>query len=117
MARTDDADETVDGGSWGSGEREPDPSDTLRTFGAVVQALREHAGLGRAEFGERICFSRHTVESLELGRRMADDAFVEKTEGETGNTGALRKASAHLKRGEPGWRRGSGDGRGWRRWR
>ncbi|MBC7307846.1 MAG: transcriptional regulator, partial [Dietzia sp.] len=23
---------------------EPDPSDSLRTFGAVVQALREHAG-------------------------------------------------------------------------
>jgi hypothetical protein len=32
-------------------EREPDPSDSLRTFGAVVQALREHAGLGREEFG------------------------------------------------------------------
>ena len=32
-------------------EREPHPSDSLRTFGAVVQALREHAGLSRVEFG------------------------------------------------------------------
>nr|WP_167152781.1 DUF5753 domain-containing protein [Streptomyces sp. MBT27] len=42
------------------------------------------------------------MESVELGRRMADEAFVERAEGETGNTGALRKASAHLTRGEPG---------------
>ncbi|MGW7615451.1 hypothetical protein ACWGLG_06230 [Streptomyces antimycoticus] len=38
----------------GDGEREPDPSDSLRTFGAVVQALREHAGLTRAQFGELV---------------------------------------------------------------
>ncbi|MGX1268259.1 DNA-binding transcriptional regulator YiaG [Streptomyces phaeoluteigriseus] len=37
----------VPAGEW---EREPDPSDSLRTFGAVVQALREHAGLSRSEF-------------------------------------------------------------------
>ncbi|MGW1094148.1 transcriptional regulator, partial [Streptomyces sp. NPDC002596] len=34
----------VPAGEW---EREPHPSDSLRTFGAVVQALREHAGLSR----------------------------------------------------------------------
>lgn len=28
-------------GTGGEGEREPDPSDSLRTFGAVVQALRD----------------------------------------------------------------------------
>ncbi|GHG95195.1 hypothetical protein Srubr_36870 [Streptomyces rubradiris] len=38
-------------------EREPDPSDSLRTFGAVVQALREHAGFSRVEFGELVRFS------------------------------------------------------------
>ena len=45
-------------------EREPDPSDSLRTFGAVVQALREHAGLSRVDFGARVRFSQHTVESV-----------------------------------------------------
>lgn len=83
-------------------EREPAPSDSLRTFGAVVQALREHAGLSRAEFGELVRFSKHTVESVELGRRMPDESFVQRAEGATGSTGALRKAARHLTRGEAG---------------
>ncbi|WP_436774845.1 helix-turn-helix domain-containing protein [Yinghuangia sp. YIM S09857] len=83
-------------------EREPDPSDSLRTFGAVVQALREHAALSRVEFGERVRFSKHTVASVELGRRMPDAAFVERAEEATGNTGALRNAAKHLRRGKPG---------------
>ncbi|MFD0269397.1 Scr1 family TA system antitoxin-like transcriptional regulator [Streptomyces sp. NPDC127106] len=90
------------GGACGDGEREPDPSDSLRTFGAVVQALREHAGLSRVEFGTRVRFSKHTVESVELGRRMPDEAFVERAEAALGDTGALRKAARHLTRGEPG---------------
>jgi transcriptional regulator with XRE-family HTH domain len=78
------------------------PSTRLRTFGAVVQALREHAGLSRVGLGERVRFSKHTVESVELGRRMPDEAFVERGEEALGNTGALRKAAKHLTRGEPG---------------
>ncbi|MFF8594369.1 Scr1 family TA system antitoxin-like transcriptional regulator [Streptomyces sp. NPDC015220] len=89
----------VPAGEW---EREPHPSDSLRTFGAVVQALREHAGLSRAELAARVQYSKHTVESVELGRRMPDQAFVERAEEATGNTGALRKAARHLTRGEVG---------------
>ncbi|MCX5172756.1 helix-turn-helix domain-containing protein [Streptomyces antibioticus] len=84
------------------GEREPDPSDSLRTFGAVVQALREHAGFSRVEFGTLVRYSKYTVESVELGRRMPDERFVERAEEALGNTGALRKAAGHLTRGEPG---------------
>ncbi|GHK02351.1 transcriptional regulator [Streptomyces sp. Y2F8-2] len=83
-------------------EREPAPSDSLRTFGAVVQALRENAGLSRAEFGELVRFSKHTVESVELGRRMPDESFVERAEEVLGNTGALRRAARFLTRGEAG---------------
>ncbi|WP_031508836.1 helix-turn-helix domain-containing protein [Streptomyces megasporus] len=82
--------------------REPDASDSLRTFGAVVQALREHAGLSRADLGQRVRYSKHTVESVELGRRMPDESFVELAEEALGNTGALRRAAKHLTRGEPG---------------
>ncbi|MCL8014231.1 helix-turn-helix transcriptional regulator [Streptomyces sp. AS02] len=89
----------VTAGEW---EREPHPSDSLRTFGAVVQALREHAGLSREELGTWVRFSKHTVESVELGRRMPDEAFVERAEEATGNTGALRKSARHLTRGEAG---------------
>ncbi|MGV9272404.1 helix-turn-helix domain-containing protein [Streptomyces griseosporeus] len=80
---------------------EPESSDSLRTFGAVVQALREHAGLGREEFAERVRYSKHTVASVEQGRRMPDPAFVERAEDVLGNTGALRRAAAHLAR-QPG---------------
>ncbi|WP_079170861.1 MULTISPECIES: helix-turn-helix domain-containing protein [unclassified Streptomyces] len=89
-------------GDAGEVTREPDPSDSLRTFGAVVQALREHAGLSRAEFGELVRFSKHTVESVERGRRMPDGAFVERAEQALGNTGALRRSVKHLTRGEAG---------------
>ncbi|MFH9734114.1 Scr1 family TA system antitoxin-like transcriptional regulator [Streptomyces sp. NPDC017260] len=86
----------------GDGEREPHPSDSLRTFGAFVQALREHAGLSRADLAAAVQYSKHTVESVELGRRMPDEAFVERAEEALGNTGALRKAARHLTRGEAG---------------
>lgn len=80
---------------------EPESSDSLRTFGAVVQALREHAGLSREEFGDRVGLSKHTVASLELGRRMPDPTFPERSEPVLGDTGALTKAAQHLAR-QPG---------------
>jgi transcriptional regulator with XRE-family HTH domain len=83
------------------GSGEPESSDSLRTFGAVVQALREHAGLSRQEFAPLVRFSKHTVASIELGRRMPDPAFVERAEEALGNTGALRKAARHIAR-QPG---------------
>ncbi|CAM5530237.1 Helix-turn-helix domain-containing protein OS=Streptomyces tendae OX=1932 GN=GUR47_30735 PE=4 SV=1 [Streptomyces tendae] len=84
------------------GEREPHPSDSLRTFGAFVQALREHAGLNRGDLAAAVQYSKHTVESVELGRRMPDEAFVERAEEALGNTGGLRRAARHLTRGEAG---------------
>ncbi|WAC99270.1 helix-turn-helix domain-containing protein [Streptomyces sp. NA13] len=89
--------ECTDGGT-GAGGAEPGASDSLRTFGAVVQALREHAGLSREEFGALVRFSKHTVASVEQGRRMPDRDFVERAEEALGNTGALRKAAPHLSR-------------------
>ncbi|MFC8141274.1 Scr1 family TA system antitoxin-like transcriptional regulator [Streptomyces paradoxus] len=80
---------------------EPESSDSLRTFGAVVQGLREHAGLSREEFGELVRFSKHTVASVELGRRMPDPVFVERAEEVFGRTGALQKAAGCLER-QPG---------------
>ncbi|MFC4032852.1 Scr1 family TA system antitoxin-like transcriptional regulator [Streptomyces polygonati] len=85
----------------GDGGGEPESSDSLRTFGAVVQALREHMGLSREEFGAAVNFSKHTVASIEVGRRMADEEFVERAERVLGNTGALRKAIKHISR-QPG---------------
>ncbi|MFI1470701.1 helix-turn-helix domain-containing protein [Streptomyces wuyuanensis] len=80
---------------------EPVSSDSLKTFGAFVQGLREHAGLTREAFAPMVRFSRHTVASIELGRRMPDTQFVELAEAALGNTGALRRAFGHLTR-QPG---------------
>ncbi|MER5632018.1 helix-turn-helix transcriptional regulator [Streptomyces nitrosporeus] len=77
---------------------EPETSGSLRTFGAFVQALREHAGLSREEFGRQVRFSKHTVASIEQGRRMPDEDFVKRAEPVLGNTGALAKAAEHLSR-------------------
>ncbi|MFE0434510.1 Scr1 family TA system antitoxin-like transcriptional regulator [Streptomyces nigra] len=83
----------------GEPDRESDPSDSLRTWGAVQQALREHAGYSRAEFADLVRFSKHTVESVELGRRMPDESYVVRSEEFLGNTGALRKSSKYVTRG------------------
>ena len=80
---------------------EPDPSDSLRTFGAVLQALREHAGISRETFASLVGYSKHTVASVELGRRMPDPEFIERAEPALGNTGALRRSAPYLNR-QPG---------------
>ncbi|MET3982527.1 helix-turn-helix transcriptional regulator [Streptomyces sp. PvR034] len=89
---------STDGGTGAAGGAEPGASDSLRTFGAVVQALREHTGLSREEFGARIGYSKHTVASVEQGRRMPDLDFLERAEPVLGGTGVLRKAAPHLSR-------------------
>ncbi|QKW07502.1 helix-turn-helix domain-containing protein [Streptomyces sp. NA04227] len=77
---------------------EPEPSESLRTFGAFVQALREHAGLSREAFAELVGFSKHTVASIEQGRRMPDIDFIERGDEVLGGTGALKKAAPFLTR-------------------
>lgn len=91
---------------------EPDPSDSLKTFGAFVQALREHHGHTREQFAPLVRFSVHTVASIELGRRMADEVFVERADQVLGGTGALVRA-ASMCRGSQGSRHGSAGGRSW----
>ncbi|GAA1258101.1 hypothetical protein GCM10009646_52670 [Streptomyces aureus] len=78
---------TTEGTGAGAGAA-PGVSDSLRTVGAFVQALREHAGLGREEFGDLVRFSKHTVASIEQGCRMPERDFVEHAEAPLGNTGA-----------------------------
>jgi transcriptional regulator with XRE-family HTH domain len=84
-----------------TGNGEPEPSDSLRTFGAVVQALREHAGLSREEFGLQMRMSKHSVASIEQGRRLPDPDFAERAEPLLGDTGAMRKAFRFVSR-KPG---------------
>ncbi|NEC06785.1 helix-turn-helix transcriptional regulator [Streptomyces sp. SID7909] len=88
----------TDGVTGSAGGTEPEASDSLRTFGAVVHALREHAGLSREQFGKLVGYSKHTIASIEQGRRWPERGFVESAEPVLGNTGALRKAAPYLTR-------------------
>lgn len=85
--------------SGGSGE--PETSDSLKAFGAVVQAFRKRAGLTQEQFAPLVGYSVPTVASIEQGRRFPPDAFVERAEEVLDAFGAIRGAAKHLSR-QPG---------------
>jgi len=86
--------------SWLGGGN-PETSDSLRTFGAVVQALREFHGMSREELGRHVSLSRHSIASIEQGRRMPYEGFAERADAVLGGTGALVRAVKHISR-KPG---------------
>lgn len=57
--------------------------------------------MSREELAVAVRFSKHTVASVELGRRMPDPEFVDRADPVLGDTGALKKAAEHLNR-QPG---------------
>ncbi|MGW6461507.1 helix-turn-helix domain-containing protein [Streptomyces sp. NPDC055078] len=48
---------------------EPELSDSLRTFGAVLKALREDGNLTQEQFAPRVRYSAHYVAKIEQGKR------------------------------------------------
>ncbi|MFE0777147.1 helix-turn-helix domain-containing protein [Streptomyces sp. NPDC058861] len=96
---TDEVPEDVAEGSQGRGE--PETSDSLKTFGAVVKAFRKRAGLTQEAFAPRVGYSLPTIASIEQGRRFPPPGFVEQAEVVLDAFGALKDASKHLSR-KPG---------------
>lgn len=90
----------TDGVGSTSGE-EPETSDSLKAFGAVVKAFRKRARLTQEEFAPRVRYSVPTVASIEQGRRFPTLEFVERAEEVLDAFGALRGAARHLAR-QPG---------------
>ncbi|CAM5707480.1 XRE family transcriptional regulator OS=Streptomyces alboniger OX=132473 GN=CP975_29140 PE=4 SV=1 [Streptomyces alboniger] len=80
---------------------EPGPCESLRTFGAVLQGFREHAGLTQVAFARRVRYSVHFVASVEQGRRLPSARFVERAEEVLDAFGIIRKAARNLTR-QPG---------------
>ncbi|GAB2968019.1 helix-turn-helix transcriptional regulator [Streptomyces pseudoechinosporeus] len=85
----------------GSNNTEPEPSESLQTFGAVLQGFREHAGLTQEELARKMKFSVHFLASVEQGRRLPPDDFVEAAEQALNAYGILRKAARKIGR-QPG---------------
>jgi transcriptional regulator with XRE-family HTH domain len=53
----------------GTNTNEPELSDSLKTFGAVLKALREESGLTQEEFAARVRYSAAYVAKIEQGKR------------------------------------------------
>jgi transcriptional regulator with XRE-family HTH domain len=80
---------------------EPEPSESLQTFGAVIQGFREHAGLTQEALAPQLRYSPHFLASVERGRRLPPDDFVEAAEEALNANGILRKAARKIGR-QPG---------------
>jgi transcriptional regulator with XRE-family HTH domain len=80
------------------GGGEPEGPDSLKAFGAVVQAFRKRARLTQEEFAPQVRYSVPTVASVEQGRRFPPADFVERAEHVLDAFGALQGAARHLSR-------------------
>lgn len=67
---------------------EPEASESLRTFGAVLKALREEAGLTQEQFAERVGYSPAYVAKIEQGKRFPPRALPARSEDVLGPLGA-----------------------------
>lgn len=79
-------------------EGEPETSESLRTFGAVLKALREEAGLTQEEFAPRVEYSVHYVAKIEQGKRFPPPRFIERAGAALECPRVLRAAGRHLSR-------------------
>ncbi|MFF0681834.1 Scr1 family TA system antitoxin-like transcriptional regulator [Streptomyces tendae] len=88
-------------GSPAGGGGEPEGSDSLKTFGAVVKGFRKRAGLTQEELAEQVRYSVQTVASVEQGRRFPTLEYVRRAEDVLDAAGILSGAVQHLSR-QPG---------------
>ncbi|WP_310728885.1 helix-turn-helix transcriptional regulator [Streptomyces sp. N2A] len=79
----------------------PEPSGSLRTFGAVYQGFRENAGFTQEALAPAIRYSAHYIGSVEQGRRLPSKKFIDRSEETLHANGVLRKAAKRLSK-QPG---------------
>ncbi|MEV8566038.1 helix-turn-helix transcriptional regulator [Streptomyces sp. NPDC051322] len=85
---------TADHGGGGTNS-EPEMSDSLKTFGAVLKVLRDEARLTQEEFAPRVQYSAHYIAKIEQGKRFPPRELIERSEAVLGPTaGRVLKAAA-----------------------
>jgi transcriptional regulator with XRE-family HTH domain len=82
----------------GVASSEPEVSDGLKSFGAVLKALREEAGLTQEEFAPQVRYSVHAVAKLEQGKRFPSVRFIERAGVVLQAPKVLKAAARHLTR-------------------
>ncbi|KES07819.1 DNA-binding protein [Streptomyces toyocaensis] len=88
------------GNGNGGGTCEPELSDSLRTFGAVLKALREEARLTQEQFAPLVRYSVAYVAKIEQGKRFPPRDLLERSEEVLGAVAGrvLRAAAKSLTR-------------------
>ncbi|MET8012211.1 helix-turn-helix transcriptional regulator [Streptomyces sp. NPDC005271] len=61
-------------------DSEPETSESLKTFGAVLKALRDEAGLTQEQFAPRVRYSATYVAKVEQGRRFPPRELIPRSE-------------------------------------
>ncbi|WP_079151839.1 helix-turn-helix domain-containing protein [Streptomyces sp. RTd22] len=85
----------------GSSNNEPETSDSLKTFGAIVKVFRERAGYTQEQVAPLLRYSVQTQASIEQGRRFPQREYVDRAEELLDAFGVLRAAAKCLVR-KPG---------------
>ncbi|MGW1812740.1 helix-turn-helix domain-containing protein [Streptomyces sp. NPDC002125] len=75
-------------GGSGGGCGEPELSDSLKTFGAVLKALRDEACLTQEQFAPRVQYSAAYIAKIEQGKRFPPRDLLDRSEEVLGATAA-----------------------------
>ncbi|MGW4046474.1 helix-turn-helix domain-containing protein [Streptomyces sp. NPDC004721] len=88
------------GQGGGGGNCEPELSDSLKTFGAVLKALREEARLTQGQFAPLVRYSVAYIAKIEQGKRFPPRDLLDRSEEALGATAArvLQAAARSLTR-------------------
>ncbi|MGY3205191.1 helix-turn-helix domain-containing protein [Streptomyces sp. TE5632] len=82
------------GGAGGGGNCEPELSDSLKTFGAVLKALREEARLTQEQFAPLVRYSTAYIAKIEQGKRFPPRDLLDRSEEILGAPAARVLAAA-----------------------
>ncbi|MFJ2258905.1 helix-turn-helix domain-containing protein [Streptomyces sp. NPDC087844] len=85
---------TADNGGGVGGGCEPELSDSLKTFGAVLKVLREEARLTQEQFAPLVRYSTAYVAKIEQGRRFPPRELLDRSEEVLGAVAARVLAAA-----------------------
>ncbi|WP_069885343.1 helix-turn-helix domain-containing protein [Streptomyces luteocolor] len=88
-----------------TGSNEPEPTEGLKAFGAVLKSFRKRAGYTQESLAPEIGYSTHFLASIEQGRRFPPPVFVDRCEATLDAFGTLRVAVSQLskQRGLASW--------------
>jgi transcriptional regulator with XRE-family HTH domain len=77
---------------------EPESSESLRAFGALVQHFRKRRGVSQEQFAPLVQYGPDMVASIEQGRRFPSAVFIERADTVLEAYGAPKTVGAHLTR-------------------